>query len=681
MRLPRILMQLCLVAAGCGCCATTHGLATSSPPSPTTEASRRSNVAIANANNEQRIEISNGVLSLSWKINGTTLVPETFSNRLSGETGSLGQEAFRIGLDGKMIKASAMKIVDGPRIETFAPDPKAIQAAARRSGKQIVVTLEDATGNLRAVWRVVSRDGTNYLRQELTLQVVRSAVPLRHVSLLELPLRFPYPAGSVAGSPIVAGNVFCGVEHPSADNEVLDSSAQCALDRTVDLEKGQVAAVSAVIGIARAGQLRRDFLAYIENERARPYQPLLHYNSWYDLGYFTPFHEADALGAINAFGVELVQKRGVKLDSFLFDDGWDNHQSLWDFNDGFPNGFTLLKEAAGRYGAAPGVWLSPWGGYDGPQKQRLEYGRKNDFETNEGGFALSGPKYYERFHHVCVEFVTKYGINQFKFDGTGNATGHIPGSRFGSDFEAAIQLIEDLKAQKPDLYVNLTTGTWPSPFWLRYADSIWRGGDDHNFTGVGTRRQRWITYRDGDTRRGIVAAGPLYPLNSLMLHGIIYARSANHLGDDPGNDFADDVHAYFGSGTQLQEMYITPSLLTKANWDTLAEAARWSRANADTLVDSHWIGGDPFKGEIYGWASWSPRKGILVLRNPSDQPGHISIDIEKAFELPAGAAREYRCKSPWVGDRNAAAVVLRAGQPRVFELGAFEVVTVDAIDN
>ena len=68
-------------------------------------------------------------------------------------------------------------------------------------------------------------------------------------------------------------------------------------------------------------------------------------------------------------------KRGVKLDSFLFDDGWDNHKSLWRFNDGFPDGFTPVKQAAERYGADPGVWMSPWGGYSNPKKERIEFRR------------------------------------------------------------------------------------------------------------------------------------------------------------------------------------------------------------------------------------------------------------------------------------------------------------------
>ena len=75
----------------------------------------------------------------------------------------------------------------------------------------------------------------------------------------------------------------------------------------------------------------------------------------------------------------------------------------------------------------------------------------------------------------------------------------VKGSQFDSDFDAAIHLIGDLRQAKPDLYINLTTGTYPSPFWLMYADSIWRGGEDDSFAGVGPERERWITYRDGET--------------------------------------------------------------------------------------------------------------------------------------------------------------------------------------
>ncbi len=196
-------------------------------------------------------------------------------------------------------------------------------------------------------------------------------------------------------------------------------------------------------------------------------------------------------------------------------------------------GFLPLKEAAAEYGTAPGVWLSPWGGYGPAKKERVAAATKEGYEIVDGGLALSGPKYYARFHDVVTEMVTKYGVNQFKFDGTGNADRVVKGSQFSSDFDAAIHLIGDLRKLKPDLFINLTTGTYPSPFWLMYADSIWRGGDDTDFAGVGTDRERWITYRDGDTYDEVVKAGRLYPLNSLMLHGIVYAKQAPHLATDP----------------------------------------------------------------------------------------------------------------------------------------------------
>jgi hypothetical protein len=124
-------------------------------------------------------------------------------------------------------------------------------------------------------------------------------------------------------------------------------------------------------------------------------------------------------------------------------------------------------------------------------------------------------------------------------------------------------------------------------------------------------------------------------------------------------------------------MYITPSLLTQKNWDDLAEAAKWSRANADTLKDTHWVGGDPAWLQVYGWASWSPHKGILTLRNPSDKPQSISLKLADVLQLPAGAAQSYIVKSPWREDATRAALRLNAEQPHTFELAPFEVLTLE----
>jgi hypothetical protein len=578
---------------------------------------------------------------------------------------------------GRTFGIGSLKLTGTADVHELDPHPDAARVAERIHGEELEVQMETDDHALRIGWSLILLDGSNSIRQVLTLSAAGRDVAIERVQLIDLPLADAHVSGRVDGSPIVAGNLFLGFEHPLSKSRVTKGRATAWIDRDLPLKSGQSVSYSSVIGVARQGQMRRDFLAYIERERAHPYRTFLHYNSWYDLGYFNPYDESGALDRVNFFGRELAQKRGVKLDSFLFDDGWDNHTSLWKFNSGFPDGFTPVRQAAEKYGAAPGVWLSPWGGYSKPKQERIAFGKAAGYEIVQGGYALSGLRYYSAFRDVCLEMMRKYGVNQFKFDGTGNVDSVVPGSQFDSDFAAAIHLIGELRAAKPDLFVNLTTGTWPSPFWLMYADSIWRGGEDDSIAGVGPYRERWITYRDAATYENVVQSGPLYPLNSLMLHGMIYAQHHKELDKDPENDFRNEIRSYFGTGTQLQEMYITPSLLKAENWDDLAEAAKWSRANAEVLKDTHWVGGDPTWGEIYGWASWSPEKGILVLRNPSAKSQSIKLLLQNAFELPEGAAQHYAARSPWAADAGKTAFEIEVNEAHEFKLAPFEVLTLE----
>lgn len=622
--------------------------------------------------------LSNNWIAASWELKNNQLGTVAVTDKQHGTLLLLSDPFALLFKDGTVCKIADLQIDGAPQMQALAPTPEASRYSDRLPGEQFHLSFVSNDGKLRLVWSVVLREDSHYVRQFVTVTAVAHDLPISRVQLIDLNLPGARVIGSVKGSPIIHANFFLGFEHPLSESNVSNDRVTAWIDRDLPLKAGQSVTYSSVIGIAQTGQLRRDFLSYIERERAHPYRTFLHYNSWYDLGYFNPYDEAGALERINAFGRELHDQRGVTLDSFLFDDGWDNHASLWSLNKGFPNGFTPVRKAAEKYGAEPGIWMSPWGGYDGPKKERIQFGKQQGFEIVDNGFALSGPKYYARFRDVCMEMIRNYGVNQFKLDGTGNANSVFPGSAFDSDFAAAIHLIGELREVKPDIYINLTTGTYPSPFWLLYADSIWRGGEDDDVAGVGPYRERWITYRDADTYGHIVKAGPLYPLNSLMLHGMIYAQHHKELSKDPENDFRNEVRDYFGNGAQLQEMYITPSLLTQQNWDDLAEAAKWSRANADVLKDTHWIGGDPAWLEVYGWASWTPKKGILVLRNPSDHAQSIRIDVADAFELPTGAPQSYTAQSPWKGDADKPAIELHAHRPHEFQLAPFEVLTLDA---
>jgi hypothetical protein len=624
------------------------------------------------------VSLQNDQVAAAWTAQGKRFSPLSVQDKQTGQQIPLRGELFRLVLtNGNFLNASDFRLRGPVRTEALPGNPGASRFAERLPGRQMVAELASADGNIQVTWCGILRDGSRYLREEFSFAARKEQVPLKGIMLLETPLVNARPTGTVDGSPVVTETAFFGVEHPLSINRGEMGYVRCFLPHGTALLAGDSYTCSLVVGFVPEGQMRRGFLAYLERERAHPYRPFLHYNSWYDIGYLSKYDEKAALDVINAFGEELTMKRGARLDSFLFDDGWDDTKTLWRFHAGFPNGFTTLRQAAAKYGAAPGIWLSPWGGYGNPHEERIKFGKEQGFEIREGNFSMAGPKYYERFRSLCVEAVKDYGINQFKFDGIGENTGKSSGAM--RDFDAMLKLIAELRALKPDLYINQTTGTWPSPFWLLYADSIWRGGEDHSFiNGKEPERERWISYKDNDVYEHIAACSELFPLNSLMLHGIIYARHAQGLNYDTNNIFKSEVRAMFGNGTQLQEMYITPSLLTQDNWDVLAEAAKWSRANADTLVDTHWIGGTPADHQVYGWASWSPKKGILTLRNPSARVQGIKIDATKVFELPEHAPKHYTLVSPFK-DQHLEIEALNGGEEVTFKLKPFEILIVEAL--
>ena len=304
-------------------------------------------------------------------------------------------------------------------------------------------------------------------------------------------------------------------------------------------------------------------------------------------------------------------------------------------------------------------------------------------KKHRGIFSLAGPNYYARFHQVCLDLVEKQKVNHIKFDGLGDVewTGTEMHAR---ESEAALRLLADLRRVKPDLYIYHMNGDWVSPYWLWTLDSIWRGGKDIVYHGEGTKRQQRITGTDVAAYKRTAQVAPLCPLNSIKYHSVWVAHTEAVRGYEnqpisyEEKDVIDDIHFSFGTGKSLLEFFIDPKLMTPKTWDALADTGRWCRENADVLVDTHWVGGDPEQLQVYGFASWSPRKGIVVVRNPSSKPASFTIDAAKAFELPKGAATRYAVRRLWEPQKAAQTVALEAGRPHTFELTPFEVLVFEA---
>jgi hypothetical protein len=623
--------------------------------------------------NGEAFLFGNDGVALVWRVVEARTGGFVLIDRLHGRTVPLLEPFTLTMADGTVLGIADLELIDAFREETLAVDPGSCRLEARTAGLRVSASFSDRKHRLRMTWHLEQRRGDAWLRMGLEIAAVEHNEPIETISMLQVQASRARICGDYPGMPGVIDDLYLGIESPLAAAEATGAGLRFSLRRGLPVERGKCVVVSAVAGVARAGELRRDFARYLEAGRARPYAPCLHYNSWYDIGYLTPYSQEDTLDRIAAIGRELHARRGVQIDSFVFDDGWDDLGGDWRFSPAFPHGFVPLREAAARYGAAPGIWLSPWGGYGAPRAARVARGRERGYEIVDGGFALSGPRYYRRFREVVMDLLREHGVNHFKFDGTGNANQVVPGSRFDSDWDAAIHLIGEIRAERPAAFVNLSTGTLPSPFWLRHVDSIWRGGSDDGEAGTGSPRERWITYRDGQTWHNVVRRSPLFPLNSLMLHGIIFAQMHARLNARDGAAFRHEVQSYFASGTQLQELYVTPALLCSDDWDVVARAARWARAQAGVLRDSHWIGGAPDALEVYGWAAWAPTTGIVALRNPRDRVQTFVLDLRRDLELPALDAGRFAVRDVWRGSAADVPAWFDVGREQTLKLAPFEV--------
>ncbi|MDQ6422143.1 cohesin domain-containing protein [Paenibacillus sp. LHD-117] len=610
-------------------------------------------------------ELSNAILSASFQLEGNNLTLKDFRNKMTSDINPIqAGELFALELSGSTFLTDSNMTAGEAVLTRIDGDTNSEKVAGREDGWKVSVPFTYTSGGktLMVNWSAALRDGSNYITQDVIYKAVAGSWNVTKVKLIDMTAAGVEKAGAVDGSPFFAGKVFFAQETPVAKVSVNGNKAIAYVDRGDATMEGQSFEQSTVIGLYPGNQKLRAFQYYLERERAQEHDSFLHYNSWYDLSWIfdTYMTEEDSLEIIKLWGEKFIEQRGAPLENFLFDDGYDDYSgaatTIWNFNPlTYPNGAANMKSAAEEYGASLGFWLSPTGGYYHKLPARVAIGKKmsEPTETKASGgeeiFKMSGPNYYKVFKDAVTKKQLEEGTKHFKFDRTEGI----------EDFHALLKLTGEMRENDPTVFINATVGTWASPYFTFYVDSIWRGGGDMGKAGSGTIRQQWINYRD-KVSRDLLQRNPYYPLNSLMVHGIVHSRFgqgawvSHESGTESGplldmtkeanlKDFSDEVWSYFASGYNLQELYIRPTsdYTTDQMWDILAEASAWAELNHDVLLDSHFIGGDPGQ-EAYGIASYALTKGVLMLRNPSSASQTINVDVNSAFMLPAGAKANYR---------------------------------------
>jgi hypothetical protein len=482
--------------------------------------------------------------------------------------------------------------------------------------------------------------------------------------------RLGYPQGGVEGGGIgqpiflPARNHFFGLEYPQGHN---DWTGVITLSHYPGkaVEDG-LGSKSAVWGVAPDGEVKREFLnTYVPSFAVHyPSEPFVSFNEAFNTGYST--NEAIAMQSIAALKRDLMEA-GVKVDSYSVTQ-WEDYASIWQPSpELYPCGFAPVQRAAERAGMGFGLWISltgdvldtHWGiahGIGAARADEVSGPYCMDDAGYQGALKASLRQYLVENH---INFLW-CDYNQFSCPAHGYPAGSAVALEAGVD--GYINVLEFVHKTSPGTRIEITTGMWLSPWWLRYADWVWLGGSDIDYmtaSGVpsleekvreepphDTKRQAEITYRDSVIWDDFHKQHDVFPTWGLKTHGfynwdMIGGAPDTQAGiegnpvccDEPLAQWADHVVTTLLRGISDWNLLLNLRFMTAEKWAYLVKALKWGRANWEVLSTTQMILGNPSKLEVYGYTHFHGDRGLILVRNPRDkeQSAEITLSSETGF--------------------------------------------------
>jgi len=462
--------------------------------------------------------------------------------------------------------------------------------------------------------------------------------------------------------------VFFGLEFPTSTNIIENNTINSYQYIGKKIQDEWISSENVVFALYPDDRVKYHFKNYLADIRVHPLEPYTLYNSWYDLRSeiyterlsdnlkkygFDPenvvMDEENVTDIIESIRKNFSEKNDIKLDAFVLDDGWDVYESAWELREEeFPNGMKPIADNLAQDSTDLGIWFGPTGGYSYRMK-RINWMKEHGYETvgeevsyNTAMLCLAGDKYSQLFKKRIKDFVKDQNVGFFKWDGiqfvcNEKDHGHPVGvySR-EAVMNTTIEMCNTVRKYNPDTYLNITSGTWLSPWWVKYANQIWMGGRDYGWapTPSISKRDASITYRDNVLYSDFVEKDFWFPISNLMTHGIIKGN-LQLLGGakEPLDKFTDNALLYFARGVSMWELYISPNILTEGEWNAMSRSIKWAEDRFDILKTTNMIGGDPLKGEPYGYTHFKDEKGIIAVRNPFIKKNKIKVELSEKMGL------------------------------------------------
>jgi hypothetical protein len=446
----------------------------------------------------------------------------------------------------------------------------------------------------------------------------------------------PFPFGS---HPVYCDNLWAGVEFPAAFNEY-NANGFILRSRPGGIPVGNewIDLHSTVVGVAETGKVRDSFLNYIEDIRVSPPRFTACYNSWWTMPKVVL--QRDNLALIKELKAGMYEKHGIFFDIITTDMGWSNPKSIWEIDRSIlPQGFDDIRSIVEPAGGKLGLWMSPSETY--PPVCDYEWAEKNGYTVVRSdrdkvpgpllGLSLADPKYRKETKEQLKKLILENNLGHIKYDGfkaIEYESHHdlLPGEDSVEPLASySLELLQASKEADPNLvteptYMN-SFYNYISPWIIKYSDTVWGNAEDC-VVGIGPAPD----YRESHTnaREYMIfrALDQIWlPQNALQYFDITHV--------DEREGFPNHAAMAFGRGCFFISTYLNPKLMNDDDWRIYAGLLRWARKNSDILRNTNVVRSRVESGEPYVYAHWLEMRGIIVLRNPTNQSREYQLDLVK----------------------------------------------------
>jgi hypothetical protein len=549
-------------------------------------------------------------------------------------------------------------------------------------------------GYVRRKWVVIKNTGENErLLLDIDIDHFRIAAPTTEGD-------YGYPV-------IVAGQVFCAIEHPAGLNQGVDGIVRLQhFPGKILASRDSITSKTSIIGMGPQGNGSQQFVDYIQAHSPRKkmlsiYDPL-GINGFPDDPCWT-LSDEEMLESADL--LEKWQKQGVKFDYFVPDVGWQDSTGditrFWP--QCFPEGPQKVIKRMNGLGMKWGSWFTgTWADWTSGLNPKTvasrtlvaggkwpDYLLRDNYDVYDGArhLCLASEPYFSMLRDALLFHIQNNNLRFFKLDASSYFCNnpdhlHLPGKySTEANFDAVLELARATHQAQPDLYIMWYWGL-RSPFFALHGDSIF--DNRLRMEAASTGDFPALFFRDAVTLaldQGVQFNDLIPPMNKDSL-GIWITDTwwGNAMRKER---WREAIVMDLGRGNLLfPQLWGELRLLNDQDVEFLARIQKLAKENEEVFYKRKIILGDPWDNRVYGYAYFQGAHGFLFMNNVDFQSRKVSLKLDEAIDLKAPAGARMRVVSHFPDQAilsTAGSSLFQQGQTietwlRPFEVAMWEIV-------